>query len=76
MIPKSALEKALYSTCLFPLYINKATLSTNLVERFKYLICATLGNFYINCGFLKPLNPILGETCTGIYPDGTRLYAE
>lgn len=24
MIPKSALEKAFYSTCLFPLYINKA----------------------------------------------------
>ncbi|KAL4434735.1 hypothetical protein ABPG74_017155 [Tetrahymena malaccensis] len=76
MIPKSALEKALYSTCLFPLYINKACQTDNYVERFKYLICATFGNFYINCGFLKPLNPIIGETCQGFYPDGTRLYAE
>lgn len=76
MIPKSALEKALYSTSLFPLYINKAAQTSNLVERFKFLICATFGNFYINCGFLKPLNPILGETCIGIYPDGTKLYTE
>ena len=63
MIPKTALEKALYSTILFPLYINLAVETSDLVQRFKFLICATLGNFYINCGFLKPLNPILGESC-------------
>ena len=40
------------------------------------LICATLGNFYINCSFLKPLNPILGETISGSYSDGTKVYAE
>jgi len=26
--------------------------------------------------FIKPLNPILGETACGSYPDGTMLYAE
>ncbi|EGR27990.1 oxysterol binding, putative [Ichthyophthirius multifiliis] len=76
MIPQSALEKALYATCLFPIYINLAAQTNDLVERFKLLICATLGNFYINCGFLKPLNPILGETCQGMYPDGTKMYSE
>ncbi|EGR29503.1 oxysterol binding, putative [Ichthyophthirius multifiliis] len=76
MIPKSALEKALYSTCLFPLYMNLAAQTNNYIERFKFVICATLGNFYINCGFLKPLNPILGETCSGYYLDGTKMYAE
>ena len=76
MIPQSALEKALYSTCLFPLYINLAFQTTNYILRFKYLICATIGNFYINCGFLKPLNPIIGETCIGCYPDGSKLYCE
>ena len=40
------------------------------------LICATLGNFYINCSFLKPLNPILGETISGSYADGTKVFAE
>lgn len=39
-------------------------------------MCATLGNFYINCSFLKPLNPILGETIEANYADGTKLYAE
>lgn len=76
MIPRTALEKALYSTILFPLYVNKAASNSDPVERMKYLICATLGNFYVNLGFLKPLNPILGETCSGFYPDGTKLYAE
>lgn len=63
MIPKSALEKALNSTCLFPLYMNRAAQTTDLIERFKLVICATIGNFWINCTFLKPLNPIIGETC-------------
>ena len=88
MIPKSALEKILLASCLFPLYINKATMTSDPIERvyiifliffltkIKLLICATLGNFYINCSFLKPLNPILGETISGSYSDGTKVYAE
>jgi hypothetical protein len=42
----------------------------------KFIIVATVGNFYINCSFLKPLNPILGETIQAQYVDGTLLYAE
>lgn len=71
MIPKTGLEKALNSTCLFPIYINKACLITDPIERLKLIICATLGQFYLNLSFLKPLNPILGETCQGCYPDGS-----
>lgn len=33
MIPKSALEKVLLSSCLFPLYINRAVNEKNPVER-------------------------------------------
>jgi hypothetical protein len=33
MIPKSALEKALQATCLFPLYINRACMLSDPVER-------------------------------------------
>lgn len=43
MIPMSALEKALRSTCLFPYYLNKASLLKDPVERIKMVICATLG---------------------------------
>ncbi len=42
----------------------------------KLVLVATIGNFYINCSFLKPLNPILGETINAHYLDGTQLYAE
>lgn len=76
MIPKSALQTILYGTVLFPYYINLAVNSTDKVERLKMLIVATFGNFPIANGFLKPLNPILGETFQGSYPDGSKLYAE
>ena len=76
MIPMTALQKALSSTCLFPFYMNKATETKDPIERIKFVICATLGQFFINLSFLKPLNPIIGETCQGSYPDGTQLYAE
>ena len=76
MIPKTALETALIGTCLFPLYINLASKEKDLVERLKYVICATIGNFPQANSFLKPLNPILGETFEACYPDGAKLYAE
>ncbi|CAK72506.1 unnamed protein product (macronuclear) [Paramecium tetraurelia] len=72
----NSLEKVLMSSCLFPLYINRAVLEKDPIERMKLIICATLGNFYLNCSFLKPLNPILGETISGLYQDGTTAYAE
>lgn len=37
----------------------------------KLVIVATIANFYICCSFLKPLNPILGETLVAAYADGT-----
>lgn len=76
MIPVSGLVKALNSTCLFPLYLNRACQSDDPMERLKLVISASLGHFFINLSFLKPLNPILGETCEASYPDGTKLYAE
>lgn len=76
MIPKSALQTALTGTCLFPIYLAKATQTTDLVERFKLLIIATFANFPVANTFLKPLNPILGETFQASYVDGTKLYGE
>lgn len=62
MIPKSALFTIQYGTVLFPYYMNLAVKTKDLVERFKLLITASFGNFPVANGFLKPLNPILGET--------------
>lgn len=76
MIAKSALEKNLMSTIYFPLYINRACIVPNKLERLKLVITATISTFYVNLSFHKPLNPILGETIKGHLDDGTQLYAE
>lgn len=41
------------------------------LERLKLVITATLSSFFFTNTFLKPLNPILGETLTGYFNDGT-----
>ncbi len=76
MVPRSALQTALYGTCLFPLYINYACTVTDPVERFRHVIVATFANFPVANTFLKPLNPVLGETFEAKYIDGTKLYGE
>jgi hypothetical protein len=70
MIPKSALEKAFMQTIMFPLYINRAVQSTDPVERMRLVMVATISNYIQANTFLKPLNPIIGETFEGSYEDG------
>ncbi|EAS07563.1 oxysterol-binding protein (macronuclear) [Tetrahymena thermophila SB210] len=76
MIPKSQLECQLYSTCYYPLFMNLASQSNDPLERMKLSITASISSFPIANQFYKPLNPILGETLEGSYPDGTQLFAE
>jgi len=42
----------------------------------KLVITATISSFFWTNTFLKPLNPILGETLVASYPDGTEIYCE
>ncbi|CAD8085669.1 unnamed protein product [Paramecium sonneborni] len=76
MIPKSALEKTFMQTILFPLYMNKAASIQDPLERIKLSIIGLLSNYIQANSFLKPLNPILGETFEGGYEDGTQLFCE
>ncbi|CAD8053273.1 unnamed protein product [Paramecium primaurelia] len=76
MIPKSALEKTFMQTILFPLYMNKAASIQDPLERMKLSIIGLLSNYIQANSFLKPLNPILGETFEGGYEDGTQLFCE
>lgn len=76
MIAKSALERTFNSAIFFPLYVNRAFIVHNKIERFKLIITATIASFYVNCSFHKPLNPVLGETVAGHMEDGTLMYAE
>jgi len=45
--------------------MNKACATKNPIERFKLLVTASFANFPVANSFLKPLNPILGETFEG-----------
>jgi hypothetical protein len=71
MIPISGLEKTFMQTILFPLYMNRAAMVDDLIERFRLLMVATVCNYIQANTFLKPLNPILGETFEGCYEDGS-----
>jgi len=72
MVPKSALETSMhissllstqfFKACLFPILLNKATSIKDPLERMKLVITTCLSSFYWTNTFLKPLNPILGET--------------
>lgn len=56
--------------------MNRAAMETDPVERFKLVIaCFVATPYYLNM-FLKPLNPILGETLQATLIDGTQIYAE
>ena len=51
MIPKSALEKILLACRLFPLYINKAAMTSDPIERvyiiFQYFFLISLNCLYV-----------------------------
>lgn len=51
-------------------------MTPDFLERFKLVITATLSSFFWTNTFLKPLNPILGETLQAAYADGTQVYCE
>ena len=50
------------SCCMNPYYMKKASEAEDPVERFKYIITNTISAFYYITMFLKPLNPVIGET--------------
>jgi hypothetical protein len=71
MIPVSGLEKTFMQTIFFPLYMNRAAMTDDPIERFRLVMVATICNYIQANTFLKPLNPILGETFEGEYEDGS-----
>lgn len=76
MLPLTILQTIAKSIFQFPLYLNLATLQADPLERFKFVITATLSCFHSSSHFLKPLNPILGETYEMAYEDGSKVYLE
>lgn len=72
----TALHNCMKSTCMGPLYLTRAGISSDPIERIKLMITSNLSSFVYTSTFLKPLNPLLGETLYGKFEDGTELYCE
>ena len=75
MIPITMVQACAYAFFQMPYYMYLAQ-NKDVVERLKYTIVATLSPFFCSSFFLKPLNPVLGETFEGYFGDGTQFYVE
>ena len=76
MSPKSILEVVSTMTIHTPIYLTAAALSTDPVERMKFVIVQSLSYIYPTHFFDKPLNPILGETYQARLEDGSEVCLE
>lgn len=73
MLPKTILQNLSLAVTHIPIYLNLAGQQNDQIERMKYIITATLACFHSSSSFLKPLNPILGETYETMYDDGSKV---
>jgi len=76
MLPLTILQTIAKSYFQFPIYMNLASLTPDPLERFKYVIVATMSCFHKSSHFLKPMNPLLGETYEMLWEDGSKIYLE
>ena len=73
MLPLTILQTIANSYFQFPIYMNIASMQQDPLERFKYVVVATLSCFHKSSHFLKPMNPILGETYELLFNDGSKV---
>ena len=76
MVPISILQHICNGHFNYPLYMNLAYESNDPLQQMKYTIVACFSSWYKSNVFLKPLNPILGETYEMLWEDGSHEYVE
>jgi len=76
MLPWTILQTLARSYFQYPIYFNIASKQVDPLERFKLVVVATLSGFHKSSHFLKPMNPILGETYNMVYEDGSKIYLD
>ena len=76
MVPISILQHICNGHFNYPLYMNLAYESNDPIQQMKYTIVACFSSWYKSNVFLKPLNPILGETYEMMWEDGSHEYVE
>lgn len=75
MIPHTMLQSCGRSLFQIPYYMNM-THGQDIVERLRLTITATISSFAYSGYFLKPMNPVIGETYESIYSDGSKYFSE
>lgn len=75
MIPYTMLQACGRSAFQLPYYMHLCQ-GKDMVERLKLTIVATISSFCFSGYFLKPMNPVLGETYECLFTDGSKYFAE
>jgi hypothetical protein len=76
MSPASILKLLANTSIHAPTYLTAAALSSDPVERMKFVIVNSFSYNEAVHTFDKPLNPLLGETYQAELPDGGKIYLE
>lgn len=81
MEPRTVLHNTIRAMLLDPLYLNRAAMTSDPVERLRLVMISRIASFIFTAQFLKPvsskqMNPILGETISARCIDGSLFYAE
>jgi hypothetical protein len=76
MQPQTILHNSVLGHQLDALYMNRAAQLKDPVERLRLVVVSRLANCIYTSTFLKPLNPLLGETVHGRCEDGTEFFVE
>ena len=75
MLPITILQAIARTLFQYPYYLELAK-EKDIIEKFKYSIVASISSFYCSTLFLKPMNPVIGETYEAAYSDGSLIYLE
>ena len=74
--PISMIEYTSRQNAYGPVFMNRASASADPVERMRLIMTWNIACQHTMSGFLKPFNPIIGETYQGCLRDGTLIFAE
>jgi hypothetical protein len=74
--PISMIEFTSRQNAYGPMFLNRASASSDPLERLRLIMTWNIACQHTMSGFLKPFNPVLGETYQGCLSDGTMIYAE
>eukprot|EP00802_Teleaulax_amphioxeia_P007212 Tamp_07218.p1 GENE.Tamp_07218~~Tamp_07218.p1 ORF type:complete len:462 (-),score=85.12 Tamp_07218:1145-2530(-) len=74
--PRTILECAAYQFVFCPHYLQLAAKAADPVERLKHVTAAFIACIHTTSQFVKPFNPVLGETLQATFQGGVNLFVE